>query len=218
LFVSTAGRNTDLADLRNKYGISSNEKLADTIQQAIKVELLKIINERQGKISMNPLFHENETIANLFEQLNRHNAHVLTGNESRNCVAKAIAQVSLDGRNMLSGYSPIDRAMALFTDELANHTFSAQLRNLDDTVSIMRIQYENAVGKQDVGIMANGLKAYFAMTQYFNSYWNSEARNQHDRGKFIRALKIGKIGEAELTVRETIADTKIDDVIVSALY
>jgi hypothetical protein len=30
------------------------------------------------------------------------------------------------------------------------------------------MQYNNSVGKKDVGIMANGLKAFFALTQYFN--------------------------------------------------
>lgn len=215
--LTADNKDTYLADQRHEYEITSNKKLKETIQQAIRVELLKIINRQKGHISMSPEFHENPIISELLEQLNEHNAHRLTGSESRNCVAKAIASVSLDGRNMVSGYSPIDRAMALFTDELANHTFANQLRNLDDTVSIMRIQYENAVGKQDVGIMANGLKAYFAMTQYFNAYWNSDDFKQSDRGKFIRALKIGKLGEAPLTVRETIADTKLDAIMVQTL-
>jgi hypothetical protein len=32
------------------------------------------------------------------------------------------------------------------------------------------MQYNNSVGKKDVGVMANGLKAFFALTQYFNKH------------------------------------------------
>jgi len=72
----------------------------------------------------------------------------------------------------MAGYSPIDQAMKYFTDVLQKIEDSSALeRDLDDGgLSIARTQYVNSVGKKDVGIMANGLKAFFALTQYFNKH------------------------------------------------
>jgi hypothetical protein len=67
---------------------------------------------------------------------------------------------------MRSSYSPIDVVMKKFQSVLDNiEDVNALSRNLDDGgLSIARMQYNNSVGKKDVGIMANGLKAFFALT------------------------------------------------------
>jgi hypothetical protein len=75
---------------------------------------------------------------------------------------------------MKASYSPIDVVMEKFKQELKKiEDEDALSRNLDDGVSIARMQYNNSVGKKDVGVMANGLKAFFALTQYFNKHRNS---------------------------------------------
>jgi hypothetical protein len=38
----------------------------------------------------------------------------------------------------------------------------------------MQQQYDAAVGKDDVGIAANGLKVYFALTSYYNNYYSKD--------------------------------------------
>jgi len=62
--------------------------------------------------------------------------------------------------------------MALFMDQIKKLEDSGVIHSYDDIISIMSLQLENSVGKDDVGIMANGLKVFFNMTQYFNKYFN----------------------------------------------
>jgi len=93
---------------------------------------------------------------------------------------------------MMAGYSPIDQAMKYFTDVLQKIEDSSALeRDLDDGgLSIARTQYVNSVGKKDVGIMANGLKAFFALTQYFNKHRKNLAELIDSNRYFLTKLNI----------------------------
>lgn len=219
-FVSNA---PTLDVVAEQYGVSDTERnLQDTLELKIIKEILEEF-EKTGKFEIdikdvnNPIFKE------LLRIINKHNRTQVTAEASRNLVANAIAKVSLDGRNMLSGYSPIDKAMALFTDAIAKKSkeFKIPLRNLDDGISTFRIQYENAVGKQDVGIMANGLKIFFAMSQYFNRYYNGDFGpiNQNVRGKFLRILKIGdpKNPNVKPSIKSTISDIQMSKAVMNGL-
>lgn len=111
-------------------------------------------------------------VKTLIQLVNKHNEHEVTAEESRNIIQKSIMDAALDERNMRASYSPIDVVMKKFQSVLDNiEDANALTRSLDDGgLSIARMQYNNSVGKKDVGIMANGLKAFFALTQYFNQH------------------------------------------------
>ncbi len=50
----------------------------------------------------------------------------------------------------------------------------SSLKNIrDGNVSLYEIKEANQDGKGTVGIMANGLKSFFALTQYYNTYYKT---------------------------------------------
>lgn len=135
------------------------------------VDLLNYINKNQ-EFSIAPDLLQDYRVKQLINLINKHNTHKVTGEEARNIIQRNILRASLDERNMKASYSPIDVVMKKFQNELDKIADLAALeRNLNDGgLSIARAQYNNSVGKKDVGIMANGLKAFFALTHYFNKY------------------------------------------------
>lgn len=153
----------------------SNDKLAQAIRLKIEIAVLNKIKEIQGDqlvIDAGVLEQVHGSLDLLLHKINKHNSHAVTADQARNIIQRTIIKTSLDERNMRAGYSPIDVAMDYFKNALnAIEDTSAQERCLDDGgLSIARMQYNNSVGKKDVGIMANGLKAFFALTQYLNRY------------------------------------------------
>lgn len=135
------------------------------------VDLLKEINQTNS-FKINSELYTDNRVKQLINLINKHNTHEVTAAEARNIIQSNIIKASLDERNMKASYSPIDVVMSRFQDELKKITdLTAAERNLDDGgLSIARMQYNNSVGKKDVGVMANGLKAFFALTQYFNKH------------------------------------------------
>ena len=117
-------------------------------------------------------------------------------------------KVSLDERNMKPSYSPVDVAMDKFKDELKKKEDPKALeRNLDDGgLSIARSQHDNSVGKKDVGIMANGLKAFFALTHYLNKY-RKDPNFINSNRYFLSRLKIN--GEDKYF--STISDVEFEE-------
>lgn len=155
-----------ITEYLNNEELDRNEAKLSTI-----VALLKHINKTQTFL-IDPVLYEDKRVRQLISLINKHNTHEVTAAEARNIIQKNIIQASLDERNMKASYSPIDVVMQRFKDELDGITdFTAAERHLDDGgLSIARMQYNNSVGKKDVGVMANGLKAFFALTQYFNKH------------------------------------------------
>ena len=177
--------------------------------QAI-INILNYINEN-NRFIVNPELANNPNFTRLINQLNKHNLHQLTNEESQNIIARNIRKVSTDSRNMISAYSSIDDAMSLFKDSLKKLYKDKDYKDLFDGFSKYQIQESNSDGKQTVGIMANGIKVFFALTQYFNQYYK-EHRNE-DTPQFFRKLTIN----GKTYIAGTIADSKIPKETISAL-
>lgn len=148
------------------------DKLTKEDKLKAYTKLLNFAKQHNNTIYVNFSQVNNKLVNQIIKDLNRHNTHKLTAEESRNVIQRLIMKTSLDERNMKSSYSPIDDAMDLFKRVLKKLDDPTSLsRNLDDgMLTIARVQFNNSVGKDDVGIMANGLKAFFALTQYFNTF------------------------------------------------
>lgn len=188
------GEYSKLEDLVQNYlvnldedGINKKELKLQTL-----VDILNYINKEQ-RITLSEYLLKDPQVQTLIKLINQHNTHQLTAAESRNIIQKNIIDASLDERNMKASYSPIDEAMGKFQDELKKIEDQAALeRDLDDGgLSIARMQYNNSVGKKDVGIMANGLKAFFALTQYFNKHKNDPNYIESTR-YFLTRINLGK--------------------------
>lgn len=108
----------------------------------------------------------------LFRDLNKHNSSRQKISGLKNKVMSGMYTVATDIHNLESAIQPmemkpvtevIDYYEETYKPELANRTYTY----LSPTTKWM-IQYENSVGKDDVGIAANAIKADGAIQQRFN--------------------------------------------------
>lgn len=174
--------NLEVKQLFDLYKIKNDTKAVDAALLKLKsLILLELRNAETAKIHYSEFTKDpisKKLFNRLVNDLNHHNKHIVTDEESRNIIQRNIVRVSLDERNMKAGYSPIDVAMDLFKDALkAMDDGRAYTLDWNNGFTIPYLQYNNSVGKADVGIMANGLKAFFALTQYFNQYRKQLAKN-----------------------------------------
>lgn len=172
------------------------------------VDLLKEIN-RTGKFIMSEQLYQDPQIKHIIDLVNKHNTHNITAAESRNIIQSLILKASLDERNMRASYSPIDVVMDKFKNVLNQiEDQSKTYKSLDDGGrSIAMMQYNNSVGKKDVGIMANGLKAFFALTQYFNQHKNDPEFINSNR-YFLSKISLGQGQDKYFS---TISDIKFEE-------
>ena len=92
--------------------------------------------------------------------------------------------------------------------ELSKPVIQNNYKSLDDGGrSIAMMQYNNSVGKKDVGIMANGLKAFFALTQYFNQHKNDPQFVNSNR-YFLSKISLGQGQDKYFS---TISDIKFEE-------
>lgn len=92
--------------------------------------------------------------------------------------------------------------------ELFKPIIQNNYKSLDDGGrSIAMMQYNNSVGKKDVGIMANGLKAFFALTQYFNQHKNDPEFISSNR-YFLSKISLGQGQDKYFS---TISDIKFEE-------
>lgn len=172
------------------------------------VALLKEVN-RTGKFIMSEQLYQDPQIKHIIDLINKHNTHNITAAESRNIIQSLILKASLDERNMRASYSPIDVVMNKFKNVLNQiEEQSKTYKSLDDGGrSIAMMQYNNSVGKKDVGIMANGLKAFFALTQYFNQHKNDPEFINSNR-YFLSKISLGQGQDKYFS---TISDIKFEE-------
>lgn len=139
-------------------------------QLSITAQILDYLKDK-NEWYVNPSDMRIPAFKRLLRNINRHNGYKVPEGAVKNVIQKKIFEVSLDERNMKPGYSPIDEAVQMFKTLLDDiETPGANTKNLDDGISKFRLQFANSIGKQDVGVMANGLKMFLALTQYFNHF------------------------------------------------
>ena len=140
----------------------------------------------------------------ILDKVNEHNTYKVSQDSSKNKVVKSIRSVSNDLRNLLSAYSPI--SMDDFTN-LLKTIDSADKKSIYDGYSVFEIQEENYIGKSVVGVMANGVKAFFTLTQYFNNYFSKGNVDILDNEFFIKEFNI----TGTPIYKSTIADIKFNE-------
>jgi hypothetical protein len=73
-----------------------------------------------------------------------------------------------DPRNATTTYKSIDVATKAFSDPIDRINWNQRNGNIDDGHTISQTTASGAVGKDGVGIGANGTKVYFTLLNYFN--------------------------------------------------
>lgn len=171
--VTTDNPDVQLVQLIQQY-ISTDDNV---IGLQLLLDILNYVNTNKSFNITKDLL-DNRLVRNLIIKLNKHNRHIITAEESKNLVARNINSVSTNAKNFSLSYSSIDGAMKLFKDALDKVFIEQQQMNLFDGISIHALQEINSVGKQTVGVMANGIKVFFALTQYYNQFYRNNPSAQ----------------------------------------
>lgn len=172
----TFGIDNELKTYITNYYIACEQHNKENELQTLS-DILNYLEKRNDFVIDNSIA-QSRYLGRLLRNLNRHNTYKVPEGAIKNIIQSKIVQVSLDERNMKPGYSPIDEALDQFKSLIKDiKTPGSDTRSLDDGLSKYRLQYANSVGKQDVGVMANGLKMFLALTQYFNRFRKQDAQN-----------------------------------------
>lgn len=115
---------------------------------------------------------------NLLKAVNRHQTRRVTVEGLKNKVVAGLQMCALDPQNLESAHQPmIMSPMTELIDEVEASIANKKKKTYynQNAYTKFAIQHENSVGKKNVGIAANGVKAASSIQQYFNSYytkWN----------------------------------------------
>lgn len=100
--------------------------------------------------------------------INRHNEYEYNNSSVKNLVVRNIIETSNHPNNQIASYSPIDFGKYEIIKKNKENNFNLSLM---DGISMDQQQQTNAVGKDVIGIAANGIKDYFALVEYYSSYY-----------------------------------------------
>ena len=152
---------------------------------------------------------EDPDMDNLLHIINSHNSYDYSTASLKNYVVRNIIETSNNPKNQIASYSPI--TMGEYTKIKESRENNTTL-SLMDGLSMDVQQETNAVGKDVIGIAANGIKDYFAMVEYFSKYYKGEI-NKFDNQYFERTFNIDGLS----TTVNRIAGLKLDDTALKVL-
>lgn len=152
----------------------------DTLPANIISEFNKIIRKVNNLDNTNVVITESSLANSDFtpEQfiniINKHNLtdYIRNKNATKNSVVFGIRRIISSPSNQIRASVPVD--VQQYHDSIEKYGKIAQANPLNsyDILSFFEQQYNASVGKEDVGIMANGMKVFFALTSYYNDWFN----------------------------------------------
>ena len=174
--------------LSDKIKTALTSKNGDEKFEAIK-DILDILN-LEKKFDIEPGLDQMKGFKTLIHILNKHNTHRITDEEAKNIAIDNIISVCRDPRNVQSAHSPIDAATSALK-RLLKDLEAGNMGDEYDGFSIFQLQEDNQTGKKTVGVMANALKAFLTITQYYNNYYaNNKNISFNDPQYFLNHLKL----------------------------
>jgi len=206
----------DFNDLYTKFLNSLNGKIID-IELPVETinvinEALKRINKIKNKLDKDGINLEvipikislvaadqNQplTFINLINQHNKYTNHLSSKHAVKNSVVDKIRKIITTPSNQIWATTPVD--VKVWHDAVSEVYKSRGGYNKDklnsyDIMSFYKQQYDAAVGKDDVGIAANGLKVFFGLTSYYNDYYDSlVAISENDPKLFNKVFTINGV-------------------------
>lgn len=145
----------------------------------------------------------------MIKVINKHNSFDYSTDSLKNFVVKNIIETSNSPVNQISSYSPITFGKY---EEIKKSRENNFVLSLLDGISMDQQQETNAVGKDVIGIAANGIKDYFALVDYFSNYYKGDI-NPFDNEYFERVFNLG---DGDIIVNR-IAGLNLTDRAISAL-
>lgn len=164
---------TKFTDLKAAYSVINQMRQSN--EESKNLKYLQIIHEMLDAVNSTPN-PKVRKMSGLIHALNKHNMTKPSVAALKNIIVNTIYECSSDIKNLESSQQPM--AAKPFTDLINEVEREAKGRkkvsyNDYDPTTKYRIQYENSVGKKNVGIAANGIKAAAAAQQYFNLYYTN---------------------------------------------
>lgn len=182
---------SELVRLYNSISQSVAGKDTSYELPAETISFINLFMRRIDKISKNKthnLYLPTENVNMSFEALtnliNGHNSYedYLNKNHAvKNSVVHNISKIISSPSNQIHANTPVtvdnlhnaaDRASAKYAEYLDRKIGDNDLSSYD-MMSYYQQQFNASVGKDDVGIAANGLKGLFALTSYYNNYFKN---------------------------------------------
>lgn len=194
--------------LFNNYVNSSNE--IDKIK--IKARIIKYINSLDTNKSVTIRVNEvyQDILQDLVSQINEHQTYEYGDGAARNLVVSNVRKTINDFRNMDSAYSPV--SMSCFLDPIKKLNIDSDVKNIYDGFTVFEITEENNIGRDTVGVMANGTKVFFTITQYLNKYYQkTKDFKKTDPQVFFKDIKLKLNDGQEVQYQfSTISDIKLN--------
>lgn len=153
----------------------------------------------------------------VFTAINRHELskmpESLREDMLKNYVSSHIANTVQNLRNMVHAYQPIDMGYAHEAADLSPKQRESTDYTLNNPMTKMLMQYQNIVGKDVIGICANGEKAAFMWHYYLNEVYRSEDENKLNFADFeftTSRIKSRSIGTPEEITINTLPDVNTE--------
>ena len=117
------------------------------------------------------------------DMINNHNnykEYLYQDNSVKNSIISRIKQIISDPRNQLLANEPVDVEgwQQAAKEAQSKNPTKPMLLSSYDMFSMFKQQRDAAVGKDDVGISANGLKGLFALSTYYNDIYTKQLKPQ----------------------------------------
>ena len=154
--------------------------------------IITLLSKVRGSDSIIKLEHPR--INELLEIINNHNNYEYSTTSLKNYVVRNIIETSNHPKNQISSHSPITFGEYEDIKKSKDNSF---VLSLMDGISMYQQQETNAVGKDVIGIAANGIKDYFALVEYFSKYYSGEIKKT-DNEYFERTFTLN--GETPVKV------------------
>ena len=176
---------TEEEDAIDLIEIYNNLLLAETVKYIKLEDVVTILNLVKTAKSIKV---PKDDLGNLIlKTINDHNKYSPSPASLKNLVVRNIIETSRNPKNQLASFSPIDFGKL---DQVKEETESDYLLSLMDGISMDRQQEINAVGQDVIGIAANGIKDYFALTTYLTGFYNQEVIEKRSNEYFERTFTI----------------------------
>ncbi len=182
------------SELIRLYNLISQSVAGKDISYELPVETISFINlfmRRLDKISKNktrnlylPTENKDMPFKALTNLINGHNSYedYLNRNHAvKNSVINNISKIISSPSNQIHANTPVtvdnlhdaaNNTAAKYAESLGREIGDNDLSSYD-MMSYYQQQFNASVGKDDVGIAANGLKGLFALTSYYNNYFKN---------------------------------------------
>jgi hypothetical protein len=126
--------------------------------------------------------------------INNHNTFNYSTASLKNYVVRNIIETSNHPKNQIASYSPITFGEYEDIKKEKENNFTLSLM---DGMGMDQQQETNAVGKDVIGVAANGIKDYFALVEYFSNYYDN-GFNKTDREYFEREFSLDGVNSIKV--------------------